>query len=338
MTKKYFGWNYFGSQGKVFEKLSTIIKDNIGPFNKYVDLTAGGGSACYLFAKEGKTVYANDINYYAYLCNKTILCKNEKINFEEIEQIIPIKDFLYNNWKHNTGDSKLLKCNEQMVMWFDGALNQIKNPIILSCIGKSLINVYGYMGIPAMSLTTKTGKLATEILLDEFKIDLYKEINRVQQFMLNNEKNYTTNLDALNASQQKHLKDSIVYIDPAWPYAKGMSHGDSNPYIWYYRLAKILSLNKQKDGYLWIKTPDEQIMDDVKKWINNAFEQNANYFIINTQSTNRPNPNTLIENFEIVYGKENVVSTKLTSKKYKKLNDANYNLEEYYIIIKNSNR
>ncbi len=336
---KYLGWNYFGSQGKVFNQLKTFIEKHLCNFDKYSDLTAGGGSIPYLFAKEGKQIYANDVSYYSYMCNKAVLCKNlENNKFMKTREIsvIPTKGFLYNNWMTEEGDKKLLKCNKRMIMWLEGLLQSTKHPDMIACIGKTLISVYGFKGIPSFGKTLDFKRKSTDVTLKEFKAKLCQCRDYLQNFKLNSSNNKVTCQDAKIASKNPAIKDSVVYVDPAWPYNPKMNRGDGNPYIKYTNLSNILSLGKQKYNFLWSnKTPDEDILKEVGVWVSNSFKSGAKAFIINTQNTNRPDPDKVFKYFKKQFPNKKVIKEEVTSKtNYKKLGK-DFTLKEYYILIKN---
>ena len=337
-NKCFIGWNYFGAQGKLYQQLKNFIEKHIGVnWEKFADLTAGGGGQIYQFAKDGKVVYANDAGYYSYLCNKAMLTNIDLFKVENIiNNVEPKRNFLYKNWKSQVGDKQLFKGSEKVTSWIDGLLLKTSNELVLANLGKTLIDIYGYMGNPVMCVTMADKTKSSEYPLAKFKEKLKYNILRSKSYCLNSSKNITTWKTATEASKNKFLKNCVVYADPAWPYDKSLTTGDIQPYFNYTKLSFTLSRGKQEFNHLWgTKTTDLEIMQEVSNWINNAFEKKALCFIVNTQSTNRPSVDFIKKYLKSKFGDENVLVEIVNSKTYKKLKKE-YTLKEYYFLIKNT--
>ena len=106
--------------------------------------------------------------------------------------------------------------------------------------------------------------------------------------------------------------------------------GAENPYLIYNNLSNMLRLDKQPIHHMWTRAmDDEEILDEVNEWVKRAMDNECNAFVINTQSTNQPLPNVVINYFKDRY--DNVISEDITSR----VNGlSRKGFEEYYVMVR----
>ena len=274
-----YATSYYGSQSK--ETMNVVT-----PFieEKYVDITSGGSSYPYQLMYNKIHIGVNDRCYYSYL--------NSKIVFNTpSDQLILYKD-VDNFDGYLSNKSGMEKYFSPKLARYIDALCQT-NDFTRALVGRVLVSKFTFRGF-GWAKKMVNGRDTNQYTVEEFKKDLQRQEVRMKAFHDQiDQKNCidVTNLDALQSLNILDIKDAVVYTDPAWPWTGNTA---PNPYKFFTDdVSSILMQDDAPQPIFWDAKSDEQIINEVVSWIQTALNKGAKYFILSTQSTNRPDPESM---------------------------------------------
>lgn len=152
--------NYIGSKTKLFPKIYKICKDNIDDLeNKtFGDLFAGTGVVGFNFEPYVKSVVSNDMEYYSYIINHSLLkCPySEKIkkiiNFCNSDELKLEEGLIYKNFSPNGECTRMFFTNENAIigdtiqkyiskLFLENKINEIEYYFLLASVITSIDKV-----------------------------------------------------------------------------------------------------------------------------------------------------------------------------------------------------
>lgn len=274
--------------------------------NPFFDISAGTGQFPFYLAKQGHRVFVNDICHYAGMILKCwadpeITGGNEDIKkwiTEWSEKINPKNIQFLSGYLTNLNKKEYF--SSEMSQYLDSLLINYPEPIIRYVVGNLLTTVFSFRG-RNFCKSTSSGKKSNEVTPEDVYPKLLRlmiKARKIRERIPKEIKGWTHIGDSSEALDNAPLpKDTIVYMDTAWPYNKKIAI--PNPYS--FLIEDISSIIMQKEIHaekLWERsTPEEQIINTIKGWMNKAFDKGAKYFIITTQDTNYPSPMTVFDSF-----------------------------------------
>lgn len=288
--RKGFSSGYFGAQG--FNKQAELQMAYAKNSWRYIDLTAGGNGVPYRVASElGIPVTTNDMGFYSYCMANSVLRQSIFWDYDAIlKKLLDIK--LIKGWysKNNKHYS------EQVAQWIDGACskaNEERDYITLAAIGRTLVK-NGFRGM-GFSKTAADGTVLSEMPLEHFILEVFRNLYYLHKKNISAPfEHYCFNMDAGNFVQYyptvgNSFHNATVYMDPAWPWLNQKSK-DKNPYAFVSQtVSSILKQETIQTCRFW-NNDEEEIKTDIKNWVETPLAFGAKTVIVNTQSTNYPDP------------------------------------------------
>ncbi len=200
--------NYIGSKKTLLPFLYDVINENVKETKEKVfcDLFAGTGIVGYTFKNYFKKVIANDLEYYSFIINSSLLSNKEEIlNIEEINNLPLISGFIHrefflkgrlyfnevNSKKIDTIRAFLNKYDKSSIEYIRGIHYLLESADRVS----NVASVYGAF--------LKNIKKTADKTLDFKKLDIQKKQN-----------NIIYNKDALDLIRE--IKGDVLYIDPPY--------------------------------------------------------------------------------------------------------------------------
>lgn len=302
--KRGFLGGYFGTrEASLFLKTPGFM-ELIGD-SPFFDISAGTGQFPYYLAKTGHQVFVNDICYYAGTILKCWTDPKVTGDSQDIKEWITewARAVDPSNVKPVTGYLTRLNkdkyFSEDMSKYLDGLLTSLyPEPLIQFAVGNILSTVFSFRG-RNFCKTSQLKKLSNEVTPEDIYPKLLRSMmkaRRIREKIPKDIKSWSNIGDSSEALDKVCLpKDTVVYMDTAWPYNKNIPI--PNPYSFFIEgISSIISQQKITAGRLWEReTPEDQIINTVKLWMNKAFDKDAKYFIITTQDTNYPDPDKVFE-------------------------------------------
>ena len=325
---------YFGSQVNFWKDIKSLIPEDA---STYFDYTMGGfGNPLRAGYELKMNVVVNDLCDYPVIAARAIFQDSltGETQDEVTERILrfPRIDGVFTEMKKS---SKTIEgggpFSLELCRFVDGVCATTTENRIKFAIGKSLMdttfrglgwartdpNSRNVEGWTPRILATKAGKWYTRF--EEVSVQL--RANGKQYFVLNED-------CKLLAGKYADLhKGAFVYCDPAWPWA--LKFKSKNPYLFVVEKLSSILLQKEtrKDQFRWEEMTDGQIADEVTDWVLDALKAGALRFVLNTQGTNRPNPEMLVG-----YCKEkDIIIEDVIKKEFKGTNNP---FEETWIVCR----
>ncbi len=275
-----YATSYYGSQSKETMSVVTQFVEQTG---KYVDITSGGSSYPYQLLYNGLQVGVNDRCYYSYLNSKVVFTKSSCVVDEQILDI--------NNRKDGYLSSLLMEkyFSSDLAGYIDYVCDS-GDELIRALVGRVLVGKFTFRGF-GWAKKMVDGSFTNTYTPEQFRKDMLKQAKRIEAFtsQLPDDKCIgVTNMDALQSLNNLDVSDAVVYTDPAWPWIGNMAQ---NPYKFFTDdVSSILMQKHAPQPVFWDERTDAQIIDEVISWGQSALSHGAKYFILSTQSTNRPSP------------------------------------------------
>jgi hypothetical protein len=331
---------YFGSQVRFADTMIDLIHPEA---TRYIDLTVGGCGTPYRVAQtKNLPVTLNDYSYYSYLAATAIFTdtKTTKIPkdvphfLERILDVKPTAGYLTKlGQKDLTHSTKGFWSKEQR-MWIDGFCSTNANiPIALAALGKAILSVYSFRGL-TWPRKTSEGFVISDLPLEKLagtiirKLLDFLEYRRRLLPLLEHETFCRAATHFVKDYQ--NFKNSHVYMDPAWPWG-GPEPQEGNPYFLSSVLIPNILMQKEiPPPNMWKPSEEARILDDIKTWVTYPLTKGALRVVVNTQSTNYPEPlkvyEFLLQHFGVVKFERRIIKTALAkSRKF----------EEFFCIIEN---
>jgi len=311
VTRKPFSIGYYGSQSRFANEILKLVPEGA---SRYVDLVAGGMGTPYAFARtRNKPVAVNDASYFSHAWGMSVFkdgftrtLTDEKIR--ELLDVTPVAGYITNHTK-SANISSGGAIPENIAMYLDGLLQTHHDkPVVAAAIGKLLTSVFTFRALCFCSTSVEgipIKKYPIELVIPK----LYRIIDeaRIYNQGLSEEvllQNIVSWDDASNFVQRSDFPNmcegAFVYIDPAWPWNPALGGGNvENPYLFTsVRLPKWLLQTSDIDMSLriWPNDDADFILNDIYTWVSAALNAGALRVVVNTQSTNFPEPSR-VEDF-----------------------------------------
>lgn len=179
--------------------------------------------------------------------------------------------------------------------YYDGmALAYEDDSAVLYALGKSIVRFFSFRGRNFVRYQAN-GHFTTYITPEQIHAFVLKTLGVIADLRRQVKQKCLVRMgdsrQLLKDEAPEVIKGMVCYADPAWPWAKEYGGANSNPYKFFSEdLSSILSQEELKtSGNLWLRSGGSEIIfDDVKAWIDTAFEKGASKFILCTQDTNYP--------------------------------------------------
>lgn len=195
---------YLGAKSRYLFLFPKILKD--AKVERFVDLTAGGGSVGWYFGRNGaKELLLNDVSVYPQLVARALHEGQVPQRIEERTLAMPIRGWGY---EHLTG-----QFSPPTLAYIDGFCQAHRTePVFLVAMGAALTRETRFTGWLAEHKTL-TGSALRE------KVE--KELRRLRLLV--------GKAKALTVTSQNYLdlgppydqvRGAVVYLDPAWPHPK----------------------------------------------------------------------------------------------------------------------
>ena len=296
---------YFGAQGTHAQSLLKLIDPGI---KRYVDLTAGGMGMPYQICLEKLIpVSVNDIGYFSHVCGKAVFTNSFKTyNWDEILNPMELCPGMIS--KIDSYDwlsvSFKLRLPEKCKNYLDTlcAKNQ-ENYILLASIGKFLLGDMTFRGLSFCNTTNEKRQISSftieDLQLVIKKYIQYFERKRDQLPIELREQNIVSWNNASNFVTTQDFNGALVYMDPAWPWNNTSA---DNPYFLSSVIIPTILMQSDAPEKMisfepWVYGGKEIILKDIFHWVNSALRGGAYRVIVNTQSTNYPDPINEVEPF-----------------------------------------
>lgn len=275
-----YATSYYGSQSKETMSVVTQFVEQTG---KYIDITSGGSSYPYQLLYNGLQVGVNDRCYYSYLNSKVVFTKSQCAIDNDIIDINNREDGYVSNLQLQKFFSHDLAAYIDYICTHGNDLEKM-------LVGRVLVGKFTFRGF-GWSKKMADGTYTNQYSVQNFQQDMLSQVKRINKFItqLPDDKCIgVTNMDAKQALNTLEMNNAVVYTDPAWPWIGNIA---ANPYQFFTDdVSSILMQKHAPQPVFWDKKSDEEIIDEVISWGQTALEQGAKYFILSTQSTNRPSP------------------------------------------------
>lgn len=230
--------NYIGSKHKLLNFIEASIGEVTGgSFVTLCDIFAGTGSVGRLYKSRGKSIVANDIQYYSYVLNRNYIGNHITLNFEGLNNTITelkneqhnkndtvcnyldkikgIKGFIFNNYcLGGSSDIPRMYYSDNNGMRCDAIRQQIEDWHINNLITE---NEYYFLLASLLESIDKVANTASVYgaFLKSLKKTAQKDmILQPANFFLNDNEHTVYNEDA--NSMIKKVKTDILYLDPPY--------------------------------------------------------------------------------------------------------------------------
>lgn len=254
---------YFGSK----ERVADLVLAEVPRETTFVEPFCGGGSLSYIMKKSGRRVICGDLSYLAYLHGAGLIAQSEKMGeLPELEEVESEEGFASINCPKISCDAG----------WVDGyCLKYQSNSLMLLAMGKVLDSLRAAGRFPTW--------INQSIANPELKIRLLEKIGRINRDIIPTqtaEARWGPAHELLNSYES--FENSILYLDPAWPFADGSSAGSF--YQFPATIGDILRQEKGEMGFMGTEEHLEYILGLVA-----SFKAKGGIkALVATQSTNSP--------------------------------------------------
>jgi len=295
---------YWGTQrlSSMPEQVKCLVESN----DQYLDITAGGGGWPFYWAERGKVAGGNDRSFYAYSMLDAVLCNRTNVEeprdewFDNLcsqihpDNVPPMNGFLS---KMQESEKPQLKLSVQTAGYIDGLAGKFKDTLVLSALGKTMMGTFTFRGFCWCNIMANK-KMSDTVTPEQLFLKIARQIWKTRIFgerAIKWKENQVTNFNLFepgNVRKIHWLPNSVCYSDPAWPWSNTLSAGQKNPYVFLtVDLPSVLLQEQQEMPRFWeTNTPLDEVLIDLRRWFNEAFEGGAKYFVLSTQDTNNPKP------------------------------------------------
>jgi hypothetical protein len=310
VTKKPFSIGYYGSQSRFANEILKLVPEGA---SRYVDLVAGGMGVPYAFARtRNKPVAVNDASYFSHAWGMSVFkddftrtLTDEKIR--ELLDVTPVEGYITNHTKFaNISNGGAIP--ENIAKYLDGLLQTHHDKhVVAAAIGKLLATEFAFRQLRFCS-TSAEGISIKKYPIETVITKLYRIIDeaRIYNQGLSEEvlvQNIVSWDDASNFVQRSDFPNmcegAFVYMDPAWPWNPAAGSNVENPYFFTsVLLPEWLLQTSDTDMSLriWPNDDADFILNDIYTWVSAALNAGALRVVVNTQSTNFPEP-SIVEDF-----------------------------------------
>jgi hypothetical protein len=284
---------YFGAQGyndRHYQCIHQLVTagSKMGPHTRYVDLTAGACGIPYRLRLDvDMPVSLNDFGFYSYCHAKTVFTGPSIVwdmasLIHWLVTISPAEGQFssFNKWYR-----------KDTAAFIDGlAIASKESPWMLASLGRTLMG-NSFRGF-AFAKTSPT-KVALQAMPPiDFAIAFARNAYYYYQKQLPNVRkigNVVENVDAQRFVETTSIEGAFVYMDPAWPWKEG---GESPYALSSDYVSSVLMQAKPQAVHFWNRD-EELIRHDVMYWYTKALGRGARTVVVNTQSTNFPDPEAI---------------------------------------------
>lgn len=305
------GIGYFGAQGTHAMKLL----EHLDGAKRYVDLTAGGmGTPYRICYKKKLPVAVNDIGFFSHACGCAIFLQQE-LHDEAYwrEKLVAAKDMAQPGmiaemlaWEWLGSDAVPRALPAETVAYLDGLLKILKTDdapdLLYAAVGKTLLSDLTFRGLGFAAKTADNVALADitpdamiERILKHLGYFIWKNTLLPEELKAENVVSWADASDFVEAFDG--FQDTVVYMDPAWPWN---TPNTQNPYFLSSTLLPCMLKQTCNPADLitlqpWEYGEKDRILGDVMHWTRTPLNKGALRVIVNTQSTNYPDPIAEVE-------------------------------------------
>lgn len=355
MKQPVVSLQWFGGQSRVGERILSLFDRYKLPTSSYFDYTAGGLAIPLRIAmtRRGQNVTVNDRCRYTAIGARALLLElPQPIDFW-IAKIPPVSERVRGVLTELVEEAHLSSrrilekdtaFTQDVIQYVDAVatLCQDQNTLLLA-LGRTLLDAT----FRSLGWSRKTAN--GEVVSDWTPQSVFERmcyhlggITLAQQKVAEQGGHhhvFCEDCDNLASVASTIHKDAVVYIDPAWPWSKKIGMGAKNPYFFLSGpLSDILSGVRVPPSHIrWDDYTDEQIMEELCKWIDGSFERGAHAFIPNNQTSNRPHPDFMEEFLRERYASQVVYSQRFSahSMGHRTTRPASYDYAEHWWVILN---
>lgn len=308
--KRHFSIGYFGAQARFSDNIIELIHPEA---TRYIDLTAGGCGTPYKVAlTKNIPITTNDFGYYSNQCATSVFKEDvSKINIKEylleMLDIEPVEGYLTSLLNSGWKKTKQGSWSKEMRMYIDGYCIANKDkPLALAALGKSFLGVYSFRGMSWVSTTNSKEKIET-LSATHLINNIIKKFMEFYHYNLALPQGLDHNTSWNDANSFIHTYDkfegSHVYMDPAWPWNFA---SNDNPYFLSSELIPQILLQRNievRPGLFWEYGQQDRILKEVTDWVEIPLSKGAKRVIVNTQSTNYPEPSIVEAHLKTKFNK-----------------------------------
>jgi len=206
------------------------------------------------------------------------------------------------DWFPKTNTFKTL--NTKCMSFIDYLCSTEDSWRIKSAVGRMLLEKFTFRGMTTCSKLTNGTKLEDLTIDDLIELLLYNimyfQFHNTQLHRFMQEDNFVSwNDSSAFVKEYDNFEGSVVYMDPAWPWNEPST---TNPYFLSSVVVPcILSQTWDPEELIvlqpWEYGNQKRILDDIELWVRTPLEKGARRVIVNTQSTNYPDPEGIVEPF-----------------------------------------
>ena len=332
-----FSIGYFGAQGRMWPYVQEFIPEGA---KRYLDYTAGGfGNPLKAAVERKMPVAVNDLCQYVVIAARSVFEDpieeahkeySDLMNF--LDNIVPRDGMMIAMKEAGTSIAKRGAFTDELRQYVDG-LCSVANNRMKFAVGKVLMDAT-FRGM------TWCGTSANAIPILEWTTEYFKEkllrwYRRFEVVRLTVQEtgvehkvvSYDCGMIAKIAPELH--KDAVIYLDPAWPW-KDATLGVENPYEFVASIISGILLQRETSTpqFRWEEMTNEEIADEATNWVQRGLGAGAMRFILNTQSTNRPSVEMLLDSLN-QKGISHTVANKQSFK------GTNKPFEETWIVCEN---
>lgn len=267
---------YPGSKDDVVQHIYSVLR---GLGRVLIDPFAGSGSVCVYFRKRGWDVLANDLCFYSY-------CILRGVQEKMVVGLTKGRGFFCETY----GDSETGE-------YIDGTAKLALSEgsfRSLACLGYAIIRTMTYRGVRIDR--KRISRVTPKMIETRYRNAHTKKLPVVSAFRVENR----DATDFLRSLVTQRPEDSVVYLDPAWPWYDGTP---ANQYRWL--AAEVSSILAQKRLPPPRMPTSADIMPRFRQWLSLALRI-ADVIAVSTQSTNYPPPEMLKKFLERMFGRIDV--------------------------------
>lgn len=303
-NSEYPRFAYLGAGAKIDlmeEWLQLLRKLKIGPSSNYIDLTAGSCNQPYTIQKQlGSRIITNDAAYYSFLIGKTIIERSKASPDKFINKVL--SEALANREPGRFCAFEPWKMDRKIKLFVDGLVSKLpynklkpNDALILASLGAAILSKLTFRSSGSMLAMGKKAD-GTAMTIEEFSEAVYRKIVRTNHFVGSRDDNLALlgSLDSAVIKLEKvlgtHWKNTVVNVDFAWPFRKGLG---ANPYNSYLRISKLLGA-PPSDFQYWSDESEETVLEACAQMMIAILKRKPTRLFLWNQTTNAPHPDKVL--------------------------------------------